>query len=86
MKDRPTAHILQTLLMIEDLEGEAHGIWDHVSSNLRYARLSDEGQDALYARTSRAVECHAESMRLLRELQRLIQQIISPDKRENTDD
>lgn len=65
--------LLQGLLRVEELEGKAHGIWDHVSSNLRFARLSDERRDALYGQTGEAVECHTESMQLIRKLYQVVQ-------------
>lgn len=65
--------LLQGLLRVEEFEGKAHGIWDHVSSNLRFARLSDERRDALYGQTGEAVECHTESMQLIRKLYQVVQ-------------
>jgi hypothetical protein len=58
--------MIDELLEIIELEGEAHAIWDDALSNLAYGRLSAEMRDGYIKKTYKATEKHAEAQQRLR--------------------
>jgi hypothetical protein len=57
---------LHLLVQADELEGEAHGIWDDACSNLAYANISREARDGYVQRTYEATRKHAAAMEKLR--------------------
>ena len=71
--------ISSELLAIEELEREAHQIWDHVEGNLMYGRLSKDMKEALHKQTSEAVRKHRESMDRLQAVRKRMSEIMRRD-------
>lgn len=60
--------LIDELTKIEELEGDAHAIWDDALSNLAYGRLTPEMRDGYIKKTYKATEKHAEAQQRLRAL------------------
>ena len=54
--------IIHELHEIEELERQAHRIWDHVEGNLMYGNLSRERKEEFHRQTGDAVRKHSEAM------------------------
>jgi len=71
--------IKKKLNKIEELESEAHKIYDQACGSLMYSSLSDEKREKRYKETYKATKKHAEAMELVRELQDKVAEMLSSE-------